>query len=62
MAQNCLDAARYYEEQEQFQEALAEYGRAVQESPDDALPLLCRGALLAELGQYEAGIADFSAA
>ena len=44
MIQDSLALAREFEEQERYQEALAEYGRAVQASPNDAEPLLCRGA------------------
>ena len=44
MIQDNLALARAYEEQERYQEALAEYGKAVKENPQDAEPLLCRGA------------------
>lgn len=40
MDQGSLALARDYEEQERYQEALAEYGRVVQASPNDAEPLL----------------------
>ena len=48
-----LEQGIQFEEEERYQEAVAEYTLAALEEPENPAPLIRKGALLNELGEYE---------
>ena len=60
--ENYFQRANFRVALDKYKEALADYDRAIELNPDDAVAYSNRGIAKSELGQYEAAFTDYDAA